>query len=426
MKMCRDCVSASCAPALVISMQLCCRERRIAAVQAEYGLPGRSSSGHSSDTNAEDLYSAQSDSAINSSVFTSPEPLLEEDSADWETVPVKPKREGAASLSTSVSASAATSPDGWADSATDDDTAGQWKIFNKQTKLNRQPDNSPAVGNGIKALRESQDIRSHPHGDDSEGDRRQRGNRGRGRGRGQGRGRGRGRRHDHAPQHQQDQSQQEEQGADSWTSNSNAGAVRSSPEGALSTSWGAETVFPISQSPITPSPLDHAESTGTGPRVLTIPRPPQTRSMTNADGRKQLQNHQQQQQRRGNRDNFGRGGSRNSNGGRGRQNAHPNHVQSGPVYDKADKPASQNISFGNFGADDFGSAFLAGVAKPVAGGGPGSNDVYHQEQEHVSRQQPHRGSFRGRGRSQSRGKGRSNNNSRQGVNQTQPAIPAAN
>ncbi|KAL0045273.1 hypothetical protein WJX82_002436 [Trebouxia sp. C0006] len=87
-------------------------QRRTAAVQAQFKLTHAADSDHSSDTNAADLQSACSDSAADSAAFEtpymSPEPLLEENSSEWETVPVKPKRE----VPTTASASM---PDGWAE-----------------------------------------------------------------------------------------------------------------------------------------------------------------------------------------------------------------------------------------------------------------------------------------------------------------------
>ena len=395
-----------------------CRQRRIAAVQAEFGLPGQSSNG-SSDTNIEDLQSGQSylaaDTSAFNSPFASPEPLLEEDSADWETVPVKPKREAAALSAASAPASAplspaADAPDGWAESLTDVDTAGQWEIPHKHTKLSsHQANSSPAAASGIKAMRDAEGLAGT-----AEDNRQQRGSRGRGRGRGQNRGRGRGRTYSNNHKNRQDQAQRV-QGNDSWSSEPSAMVQRNSPEGdgGVASSWGADTVFPLSQSPMDPSLLGNAEPSVSAPRVLTIPRPSQTRSMTTAGGvqqqPKQQQQQQQQQQGRGRRDSRTRGGNHNGRGGGGRQNAQADRVQSCPVYDISDQPASQQISFGNFGAE-FGSTLQGITAKPAADDGTGSssNHVYQQpQQELVPRQQSHRGVYRGRGRGRNFGRGRS-------------------
>ncbi|KAL3143652.1 hypothetical protein ABBQ38_002448 [Trebouxia sp. C0009 RCD-2024] len=402
-------------------------QRRIAAVQAEFGLPGQNSNG-SSDTNVDDLQLDQShlagDSSACSTPFASPEAflgeaLLEEDSADWETVPVKPKREAAALPSASAPPSATDAPDGWAESSTAEDTAGQWEIPHKHTKLGSyQPNSSPAIGNGIKAMRDSQKQRGSDGatGSADEG-RQQRG--GRGRGRGQHRGRGRGRNYSKGHRNQQEQAPQV-QGDDS----SSATGQRSSPEGDVASSWGADTVFPMTPSPVDSPLLRGAGAAASVPRVLTIPRPPQNKSMTTGGGGL---GHPSQQQSRGRRDNRARGGN-NGRGGRGRRSGPADRVQSCPVYDISDQPACQQISFGNFGAE-FGSTLQGSTTNPAAANNSTSSNgshVYQEQHEHVSRQQPQGGVYRGRGRGRfiARGRSASNKTARQDPNQNNSAAVA--
>jgi len=128
------------------------------------------------------------------------------------------------------------------------------------------------------------------------------------------------------------------------------------------------------------------------PKVLTVPRQPHTRSMSNASSSKQ-----QQHQQRGR----GNGGDTNSRGsyrnGRGRQNGPAQYVHPGPMYHKPEQPASQNLSFGSFGADDFGSTFYA--SKPSAAiasaisDGNSSAQVYQDGSDKVLKQHSQRGDF---------------------------------
>lgn len=400
-----------------------CRQRRIAAVQAEFGLPGQTSSG-SSDTHIDDLQLEMGgDSSACSTPFASPEPLLEgplleEDSADWEVVPVKPKREAAALPSACAAAAAA--PDGWAESpAAEEATAGQWEIPHKHTKLSSyQADSSPAAANGIKAMRDAQGLRGSDGASGSaEDNRQQRG--GRGRGRGQNRGRGRGRNYSKGHRHQQDLGPRV-QGNDSWEGDANAPVQRSSPEGDVASSWGADTVFPMTPSPVSPSLLSIAGAGASAPRVLTMSRPRQTRSMTTAGGGQQ---HQNQQPSRGRRDNRARGG--HGRGGQGRQNAPADRVQACPVYDISHQPACQQISFGNFGAE-FGSTSQGCDTNPAAAdscSGSSSTHMYQQRHEHVSRQQSQGGVYRGRGFN-GRGRPASNRNNRQDAAHNNPVAVA--
>lgn len=327
----------------------------------------------------------------------SPQPLLEEDSSEWETVPVKPKREAPTTAS-------ASSPDGWAEAGSSRGEAGQWEIPHKQTKLSHQPESSSETPTAIKAMRDG-DTAS---GNDSAPDNRQKqSNRGKGRGRGQNRGRGRGRndsnsndgrrRYDHSQQGQSNNRQD--------TEAYSAAQQQHSPKGDVASSWGAETVFPLAQSPLMPSPLD-SSSLNSVPKVLTVPRQPHTRSMSNASSSKQ-----QQHQQRGR----GNGGDTNTRGsyrnGRGRQNGPAQYVHPGPMYHKPEQPASQNLSFGSFGADDFGSTFYA--SKPSAAiasaisDGNSSAQVYQDGSDKVLKQHSQRGGFRGRGRGRGRSQGRS-------------------
>lgn len=340
----------------------------------------------------------------------SPEPLLEEDSADWETVPTKPKREAAALLSSSAPAagllsSAAAAPDGWAESPTADDTAGQWEIPHKHTKLtSHQANSSPAPANGIKAMRDAKGLKGSMNSDSAEGSRHQRGNRGRGRG--HNRGRGRGRNYSNDRRGRQDRSQQV-QGDDGWTQDPGTTALHNSSgeEEGVPSSWGADTVFPLSQSPMNPSLLSKAEPSSSAPRVLTIPRPAQTRSMASGG----VQQQPRHQQGRGYRDSRARGSNSSGRGGRGRQSAQAGRVQSCPVYDISDQPACQQISFGSFGPE-FGTTLQQSTTNPAAhdGESSSSNQVYQQQQhEHVPRQQVHKRVHRGRGRGSFPGRGRS-------------------
>ncbi|DBA81256.1 TPA: hypothetical protein ACH3X2_006882 [Trebouxia sp. C0005] len=375
-------------------------QRRIAAVQAQFKLTSAADSDHSSDTNAADLQSACSDSAADSAAFEtpymSPQPLLEEDLSEWETVPVKPKREASTTA-------AASTPDGWAEAESSQGEAGEWEIPHKQTKLSHQPEGSPEAAIAIKAMRNGDTASGSGSAPDS---RQKRPNRGRGRGRGQNRGRGRGRndgnssdgrrRYDHSQQGQSDDRQD--------TEASSAAQQQHSPEGDVASSWGAETVFPLAQSPLMPSPLD-SSSMNSVPKVLTVPRQPHTRSMSNFPSSKQQQH---QQHGRGNRgDTNSRGSNRN---GRGRQNGPAQYVQPGPMYHKPEQPASQNFSFGSFGADDFGSTFDA--SKPSAAvisavfDGNSSAQVYQDGRDKVLKQHSHRGGIRGRGRGRGRSQGR--------------------
>ena len=322
----------------------------------------------------------------------SPQPLLEEDSSEWETVPVKPKREAPTTAS-------APSPDGWVEAESSRGEAGQWEIPHKQTKLSHQPESSPETATAIKAMHDGDTASGSGSAPDS---RQKRSNRGRGRGRGQNRGRGRGRndgnsndgrrRYDHSQQGQSDNKQD--------TEAYSASQQQHSPEGDVASSWGAETIFPLAQSPLMPSPLD-SSSVNSVPKVLTVPRQPHTRSMSNASSSKQ-----QQQRGRGNRgDTNSRGSNRN---GRGRQNGPAQYVHPGPMYHKPEQPASQNFSFGSFGADDFGSTFDA--SKPSAAtasaisDGNSSAHMYQDGSNKVLKQHSQRGGFRGRGRSQGRGR----------------------
>ena len=329
----------------------------------------------------------------------SPEPLLEEDSSEWETVPVKPKREGSIPASASM-------PDGWAEEESSQGEAGQWEIPHKQTKLSHQPESSPETATAIKAMRDGDTASGSGTAPDS---RQKRPNRGRGRGRGQNRGRGRGRndgssnddrrRYDHAQKGQSDDRQD--------TEPYSAAQQQHNPEGDVASSWGAETVFPLAQSPLMPSPLDSSSSNNV-PKVLTVPRQPHTRSMSNASSSKQ-----HQQRGTGNRgDTNSRGSNRN---GRGRQNRPEQYVHPGPVYHKPEQPASQNFSFGSFGADDFGSTFdaskpSAAVASAISDGNS-SAQMYQDGSDKVLKQHSQRGGFhgRGRGRGRSHGRGRSGN-----------------
>lgn len=332
----------------------------------------------------------------------SPEPLLEENSSEWETVPVKPKRE----VPTTASASM---PDGWAEEESSQGEAGQWEIPHKQTKLSHQPEGSPETATAIKAMRDGDTASGN--GSAAPDSRQKRPNRGRGRGRGQNRGRGRGRndgnsndgrrRYDHTQQGQSDDRQDSEAFS--------AAQQQHSLEGDVASSWGAETVFPLAQSPLMPSPLD-SSSKNNVPKVLTVPRQPHTRSMSNASSSKQQQH---QQRGRGNRgDTNSRGNNRND---RGRQNRPEQYVQPGPMYHKPEQPASQNFSFGSFGADDFGSTFDASKPIPATASaisdGNSSAQVYQDGSDKVLKQHSQHGRFhgRGRGRGRSQGRGRSGN-----------------
>lgn len=423
-------LSAPVLPGITANAKCCaCRQRRIAAVQAEFGLPGQTSN-DSSDTNIEVLQSAQSDLAADTSVSNSPfeslEPLLEEDSADWETVPVKPKREATALPSASAPAAAPLSAAsvasaGWVESPMVDDTAGQWEIPHKHTKLsNHQASSSPAAANGIKAMRDGEQLRGSMGSDSAEGSKQRR--RPGGRGRGQNRGRGRGRSYSNNHRTPQDRSQQLE-GEDGWSHDPSTTAQHNSPgeDEGVPSSWGADTVFPLS--PLNPSLLTNAEGASSAPRVLTIPRPPQTRSMTTGNGGGQQQQQAKQQQGRGYKDSRARGSnSSNGRGGRGRQSAQADRVQSCPVYDISDQPACQQISFGSFGAE-FGSTLQGTTAKPATddGNALSSSHVYQQQQhERVPRQQSHKGVYRGRGgrgRYSGRGRSASERNNRQNATQ---------
>ena len=398
-------------------------------MHAEFGLPGQTSN-DSSDTNIEDLQSAQSDLAADASAsnspFESPEPLLEEDSADWETVPVKPKREATVLSSASAPAaaplsSAADVPDGWAESPMVNDTTGQWEIPHKHTKLsNHQANSSPAAANGIKAMRDAEGLRGSMGSDNAEGGKQRRGHRGQGRGQNKGRGRGRSYSNKNRSLHNQSQ---EVQGEDGWSHDPSTTAQHNSPgeDEGVPSSWGADTVFPLS--PLNPSLLSNAERASSAPRVLTIPRPPQTRGMTTGNGGVQQQQQAKQQQGRGYKNSRARGSSSsNGRGGRGRQSAQADRVQSCPVYDISDQPACQQISFGSFGAD-FGSTLQDSTGNPATDDGHGlsSSHVYQQQQhEHVSRQQSHKGVYRGRGgrgRFSGRGRSASDRNNRQNATQ---------
>ena len=398
-------------PYIIANATYCaCRQRRIAAVQAEFGLPGQSSNG-SSDTNIEELQLTQSDLAADTSATNSPfqsqEPLLEEDSADWETIPVKPKREATALSSASAPgaaplSSAADVPDGWAESSMDDDASGQWEIPHKHTKLsNHQANSSPAAANGIKAMRDTEGFKDSRGSDSAAGSKQRRGPRGRGRGQNRGRGRGRGYSNNHrSPQDQLPQVH----GDDGWSQDPSTTAQHNSSgeDEGISSSWGADTVFPLS--PINPSHWSTAEAASSAPRVLTIPRPPQTRSMANGTQQQQAK----QQRGRGRKDSHVRGSSSN---GRGRQggSAQADRSQFCPVYDISDQPACQHISFGSFGAES-GSALQGSSTNPAAydGNGSSSSHVYQQQQhEHVPRQQSNKGVYRGRGRGRFPGRGRS-------------------
>ena len=325
---------------------------------------------------------------------------------------MKPKREAAALSAASapvaapLSSAFADGPDGWAESTTADDTAGQWDIPHKHTKLsNHQANSSPAAANGIKAMRDAEGLKGSMGSDIAEGSRQRRGPRSRGRGHNRGRGRGRSYSNNHRTT--QDQPQQV-RGNDGWSHDPSATAQHNSAgeDEGVSSSWGADTVFPLS--PLNPSLLTNAEGArSSAPRVLTIPRPPQTRSMTTADGGAQQQQPKQQQSR-GRRDNRARGSSSNGRGGRGRQSAQAGRVQSCPVYDISDQPACQQFSFGSFGAE-FGSTLQGSTTNPATddGNGSSSSHVYQQQQhEHVPRQQSHNGIYRGRGRGRGQFSGR--------------------
>ena len=378
------------------------RQRRIAAVQAQFKLTNAADSDHSSDTNAADLQSACSDSAADSATFatpyTSPQTLLEEDSSEWETVPVKPKREAPTTAS-------APSPGGWAEAESSQGEAGQWEIPHKQTKLSHQPESSPETATAIKAMRDGDTASGRGSAPDS---RQKQPNRGRGRRRGQNRGRGRGR-HDgnsNDGRRRYDHSQQGQSNDRQDTQAYSASQQQHSLEGDVASSWGAETVFPFAQSPLMPSPLD-GSSMNSVPKVLTVPRQPHTRSMSNASSSKQ-----HQQRGRGNRiDTNGRGSNRN---GRGRQNGPAQYVHPGPMYHKPEQPASQNFSFGSFGADDFGSTFDA--SKPSVAvdsavfDGNSSAQVYQDGSDKVLKQHSHRVGFHGRGRGRGRSQGRHSGN----------------
>ncbi|DBA75361.1 hypothetical protein WJX77_001579 [Trebouxia sp. C0004] len=380
-------------------------QRRIAAVQAHLKLTDAADSDHSSDTDVADLQPACSDSAADSAAFEtpdmSPQPLPQEDSSEWETVPVKPKREAPTTAS-------ASSPDGWAVTESSRGEAGQWEIPHKQTKLSHQPESSPETATAIKAMRDGDTASGSGSAPDS---RQKLPNRGRGRGRRENRGRGRGRndgnsndgrrRYDHSQQGQRDNRQD--------TEAYSAAQQQHNPEGDMASSWGAETVFPLAQSSLMPSPLD-SSSTNRVPKVLTVPRQPHTRSLSNASSSKQ-QHHQQRG--RGNRgDTNSRGSNRN---GRGRQNGPAQYVHPSPMYHEPEQPASQNFSFGSFGADDFGSTFDA--SKPSAAvpsaisNGNNSAQVYQDGSDKVLKQHSQREGFRGRGRGRGRsqGRGRSGN-----------------
>ena len=410
---------------------LVCRQRRITAVQAEYGLVGSASSGHSSDTNADGLHSACSESGVDSAAFdtpfTSPQPLLEEDSSEWETVPVKPKREATAALSTSP-------PVGWDEPESGDKQAGQWEIPRKQTKLN---DQNVENASGIKAMHDGAGETGSANCDDSGHQsvevKQQRSNRGRGRGRLQNRGRGRGRNDGsnsrrRFDQSQRNQSHQEQQvdhlAAEEAGTGQQHQQQQNNPDGDMAaSSWGAETVFPLTQSPLMPSPLGNTDTSGNLPKVLTVHRPPQTRSMGRVD---QQQRHHQQQRARGNRDDR-RGNTRNGRGGRGRQNGQPPYVHSGPVYYTSEQPASQNISFGSFGADDFGSTFDASksdAAATASEAGTSNAPLYQDQNQQVQKQHLPRAAFRGRGRGRSHGRGRPGNfgNNRQENRKDAPVV----
>jgi len=81
------------------------------------------------------------------------------------------------------------------------------------------------------------------------------------------------------------------------------------------------------------------------------------------------------------------------------------------MYHKPEQPASQNFSFGSFGADDFGSTFYA--SKPSAAIASAVSDghspaqVYQDGSDKVLKQHSQRGGFRGRGRGRGRSQGRS-------------------
>lgn len=405
-----------------MTQHLVCRQRRITAVQSQFGLAHTADSDHSSDTDAAELHSACSESAADSAAFetpyTSPQPVLEEDSSEWETVPVKPKREA-------PPGSAAPSPDGWVEEASGSQT-GQWEIPNKHTKLSHQPESSPAPASAIRAMHTGDPT----SGDESVSDSRQQqpSNRGRGRGRGkergrgQNRGRGRGRNGSADGRRHRDQSRQHQKSNSRCEAGSTA-QQQQSGEGEVASSWGAETVFPMSPSPLTHSPVDSPKTVNSAPKVLTVPRQPQTRSMSSGSTGQQPQ--LAQQRGRGNRGlHNGRGSNRSERSSGGRQKGQAAYVQSGPVYHKPEQPASQNFSFGSFGAEDFGSAFDAsksGAAAVISNNnGNQSAHMYQDMNDQVQKQPPSRGAYRGRGRGRgqvrSRGQGRSGNfgNTRQG------------
>ena len=385
-----------------------CRQRRISAVQAEFGTLATDDSDHSSDTNADILESACSESAVDSAAFetpfTSPQSLLEEDASEWETVPVKAKREAPPAVPAAASASCA---DGWAEEeeAASGSQTSQWEIPRKQTKMSQQPVSSPEALNGIKAMRTSRrgDGRAPQAGsqDNTAERRQQRSTNGRGRGRAQHRGRGRGRAT--SGRRGADQPQQNPADYDSMGSEQAAsGQQPTAHDGELPpSSWGAETVFPLTQSPVTPCPLHGSEPASSAPKVLTVPRQHQNTTSSPAGV--------SQAQQRGGGTNRGRGNTRSSNRGsnRGRQHGQALHVHSGPMYHTSEEPASQNISFGSFGADDFGSTADVSTSHVTTAHGAGNNNsgqVYQDGTEQVLQQHPHKAAHYGRGRGRSHGR----------------------
>ena len=290
--------------------------------------------------------------------------MAEEDSAAWETVPVKPKREVSQEVSTATSDVLQPQAGGWDEpTQASDEADGGWEVPNKQTKMEHQPDSSTEGAVAIKAMhpRNRRSRNGHPNSTNPDGyfngrqainadmasssnvagfaNGRQRGARGRS---SRGRGRGRGRYSNSSTYDRQQSSQLDQQDSSSWNGAPAATTAASDMEGNLPSSWGAETVFPLHPSPIEPSQLEQAAV----PRVLTVRRqqPPRQSSQANTSN----STVQQQQPRRGDRRHRGRGRIDPGNGS-----------QSGPysgseAFVSNGHPAvQQGFNFGNFEPGDF-------------------------------------------------------------------------
>lgn len=367
-----------------------CRQRRLDAVQAHYTLLSPESSNHSSATNAGELQSAHSDSMAESSPFQTPvacpDGMAEEDSAEWETVPVKPKREAPTNQLNETEGQA---EDGWGEPDLADDSSNGWEVPAKHTKVNHQPDSSPEGAVAIKAVRSNRNIRNM-HAADSAADvfsnGQNRGARDRSRGRGRGRGRGR---YNGSRQHNGRNQQQHNEA--SWEGPSSSAAADSNEmSSSVPSSWGAETVFPV-PSPVEPSQLQQAIA----PRVLTIRRQPQQqqRRQGNSFGKEDNANGNQQT-RREHKHHLARGRNAPPSGGRHAPSATHRGFSEVPVSDATPPSQQPMFSFGDFGPGDVvSSAEMAqGLVEKAS-----SNADLDQMQDGGQRP-PQRGRGRGRGR----------------------------